>query len=353
MPKLSNRTLIHSILENKFIIILTRYFLIFLIAFIIFGIILFFSDANPVAAISDVAIFTLGSSYGFSEVIVKMIPLIFTTIAVALPSKVGLINVGGEGQLYFGALFSTWVALTFPQLPVYLLLPLMIVLGMVGGAVWAFLPGWLRAKGLVNETISTLLMNYIAPSIVSFFVFGPWRYRENVTMAQTPDFVDAARMPTFFGTRIHMGLVVGIILLIIYWFIMKYSRWGLEIKAIGGNPNAAIRNGIPIKKYLIIIICLGGAIAGLAGMSEVSGIHGRLRPNFSPGFGFMGFLISWLTGGNPLGILLMTFIVAIIILGGDILQIKHGLPFAVVNILLAVALLIILARIEIIRGKKK
>jgi ABC-type uncharacterized transport system permease subunit len=353
MSKPSNRTFAHSILENRLLITFSRYFLIFLIAFIIFGIILFISGVNPIAAISDAVIFTLGSPYGLSEVIVKMIPLIFTTIAVALPSKVGLINVGAEGQLYFGALFSTWVALTFPQLPIYMLLPLMMIVGMAGGAVWAFLPGWLRAKGLVNETISSLLMNYIAPSIVSFFVYGPWRNRENVMSPQTPDFVIAARLPSFFRSRIHMGLVVGIIVLVIYWFIMKYSRWGLEMKAIGGNPNAALRNGIPIKKYLIIVMCLGGAIAGLAGMSEISGIHGRLRPNFSPGFGFMGFLISWLTGGNPLGILLMTFLVAVIILCGDILQIKYGLPFAVVNILLAIALFIVLARIEIIRGKKK
>lgn len=348
-----HKTMTQNLNNSVLLKTIRRYFFVFLAAFVVFGVILFAAGANPFEAIVDAADYTLGSSHGFSEVIVKMTPLLFTAVSVALPARVGLINVGAEGQLYMGALVSTWAALTFSQLPIFILLPLMMVMGMVGGAVWAFLPVWLRAKGLVNETITSLLMNYIAPSIVSFMVYGPWRNRENVMSPQTPDFVEAARMPTFFGTRVHLGLMIGLVVLVVFWFVMRYTRWGLEMKAIGGNPNAALRNGIPLQRYLIIAMCLGGAIAGLAGMSEVSGIHSRLRPNFSPGFGFMGFLISWLTAGNPLGILFMAFFVAVIILGGDILQIKQGLPFAVVNILLAIALFIVLARIEFIRGKKK
>lgn len=330
-----------------------RILLILMVALVIFSLILLIAGKNPIEVLRETFNYTLGTGHGFSEVIVKMIPLLFTSIAVALPSRVGLINVGAEGQLYIGAMFATWGVLTFPQLPIYLLLPLMMALGLAGGAVWAFLPVWLRAKGLVNETITSLLMNYVAPSIVSFFVYGPWRNRENVMSPQTPDFVQAARMPSFFGTRIHLGLIVGLIILAIYWYVMKYTRWGLEMRAIGGNAEAANRNGIPLKKYLIIAMCIGGAIAGLAGMSEVSGIHNRLRPNFSPGFGFMGFLISWLSNGSPLGILLMSFVIAVIILGGDILQIKQGLPFAVVNILLAIALMVVLGSSESKKGGKK
>lgn len=347
--KISNKEHRHTQLLG----IINRYILTILIAFLIFGLILLFAGVNPVDTLVESARYTLGSKHGFSEIIVKMIPLLFTAVAVSLPSKVGLINVGAEGQLYMGALFSTWAALNFSSLPIYILLPLMMVLGMLGGAVWAFFPVLMRAKGLVNETISTLLMNYIAPSIISFFVYGPWRNRENAMSPQTLDFVKAARMPAFFDTRVHLGLIVGIVVLFIFWFLFRYTRWGLEMRSIGGNPNAAVRNGIQLQKYLIVAMCVGGAIAGLAGMSEVSGIHGRLRPNFSPGFGFMGFLISWLTGGNPLGIFFMSFIVAIINLAGDSLQIKQGLPFAVVNILLAIALFIVLAQIKLTRKGKK
>lgn len=334
------------------LLVIVRYLIIFLVAFVLFALILFIAGKDPIAAIIDTLSFTLGSTFGFSEVIVKLIPLVFTAIAVALPSRVVLINVGAEGQLYMGAWLATWGALTFATQPSWLLLPMMIVLGMLGGALWVFIPAFLRARGLVNETITTLLMNYVAPSIVTFFIYGPWRSPGNALFPQTGDFVPAARLPVFFGTRVHLGLVIALVLLVMYWFIMKYTRWGLEMRAIGGNPQAARRNGIPLTTYFIVVMCLGGAIAGLAGMSEISGIHGRLRPGFSPGFGYMGFLISWLSGGNPIGILVMSFVVALISAGADILQINQGLPYAVVNILLAITLFVVLARPTLLKGKK-
>ena len=336
-----------NFLRNRFIQlniarITVKYVTVIVVAFFLFGLILRFAGKDPIVAIKETIIYTLGTTSGFSEVIVNMIPLILTAVAVALPARVGLINVGAEGQLYMGAWLATWGALTFNQLPGYLLLSIMILLGSIGGAGWAFIPVFLRARGLVNETITTLLFNYIAPTIVAFFVYGSWRSPENAMYPQTVDFVSAARLPSFWGTRIHLGLFIGIIVLIIYWYVMKYTKWGFEMRAIGGNPQASKQNGIPLILYLIIVMCVGGAIAGLAGMSEISGIHGRLRPNFSPGFGYMGFLISWLSNGNPIGIFLMSFVVALITSGGDILQINQGLPFAVVNILLAIALYTVL-----------
>lgn len=332
--------------------VIVRYLVIFLVAFVLFGAILLIAGKDPVLAIEDTFSSTLRSAYGFSEVIVKMIPLIFAAIAVALPSRVGLINVGGEGQLYMGAWLATWGALTFASLPPWILLPLMMLLGMIGGSMWAFIPAFLRARGLVNETITTLLMNYVAPSVVTFFIYGPWRSRGNALYPQTVDFVPAARLPTFWGTRVHLGLVVALALLVWYWCVMAYTRWGLEMRAIGGNPQAARRNGLPLTTYIIVVMCLGGALAGLAGMSEISGLHGRLRPGFSPGFGYLGFLISWLSGGNSIGILVMSFVIALVTSGGDILQINQGLPFAVVNILLANTLFVVLARPSFLKGKK-
>lgn len=332
--------------------VIVHYLIIFLVALVLFSLILLIAGKDPVLAIKDTFSSTLRSAYGFSEVIVKMIPLIFAAIAVALPSHVGLINVGGEGQLYMGAWLATWGALTFTPLPPWILLPLMMLLGMIGGSLWAFIPAFLRARGLVNETITTLLMNYVAPSVVTFFIYGPWRSPGNALYPQTVDFVPAARLPTFWGTRVHLGLVIALVLLVWYWYVMKYTRWGLEMRAIGGNPQAARRNGIPLTTYIIVVMSLGGALAGLAGMSEISGLHGRLRPGFSPGFGYLGFLISWLSGGNPIGILVMSFVIALVTSGGDILQINQGLPFAVVNILLAITLFVVLARPSFLKGKK-
>jgi ABC-type uncharacterized transport system permease subunit len=279
-----------------------------------------------------------------------LIHMLITALAVALPSRVGLINVGGEGQLYIGAAFATWGALTLRDLPAWVLLPLMMLLGMLGGALWAFVPGYLKAIGLVNETITTLLLNSVAPKIVGFLIFGFWH--SAMDTVKTANFVPAALLPTFFGTRIHLGLVFAVVLLALFWFAMRCTCWGLEMRAIGGNPQAARRNGIPVKGYLVTVMCIGGAIAGLAGMAQVSGFYGVLLLNFSTGLGFMGFLICWLAGGEPIGILLMSFVVAIITTGGNLLQLTRDLPYAVINILLACTLFVVLARPAFLQGKR-
>lgn len=327
-----------------------RYGLMLLLALVLFGVILLLSGKNPILSYADIFRSTLGSRYGFSEVIVAMIPMLITAVAVALPSRAGLINVGVEGQLYMGACLATWGALTFNTLPGWALLPLMMLLGMIGGAAWAFIPGYLKAIGLVNETITSLLLNSVAPKIVAFFIFGFWHGPMDTN--KTASFVPAARLPTFFGTRVDLSLILALALLVLFWYVMRYSRWGLEIRAIGGNPQAALRNGVPLKAYVVGIMCLGGAIAGLAGMALVSGYYGLLLANFSNGSGYMGFLISWLSFGDPVGILLVSFLVSVITTGGNLLQLTQGLPYAVINILLALALYIVLARPTFIKETK-
>jgi simple sugar transport system permease protein len=321
-----------------------RYPLILLIALAVFAVILVVAGKDPLKAYADTLVDTFGNAYGFSELIVRMIPLLLTAVAVAMPARIGMINVGGEGQLYLGAWLATGGALSFPGFPAWALLPLMTVLGFVGGAAWAAIPGILRARKLVNETIATLLLNYVAPMVVSFFIFGPWRAADSSSYPQSPAFVDAARLPSFFHTRIHFGLLFALVSLLAYWAIVEKTRWGLQIRAIGGNPDAAERLGIPLARYMVIVMAIGGGIAGLAGMGEVSAVQGRLRQGLSPGYGFTGFLIAWLAGGNPVGILLMTFLFAVITSVGDMLQITQGLPYAVVNILMSVILFVVLGR---------
>ena len=318
--------------------------------FLLFGVILLLAGKNPLLAYRDILTSTLGSAYGISEVIVAMTPLLLTALAVALPSRLGLINVGGEGQLYMGALLATWAALRLDHLPGWALLPLMIVLGMIGGGLWALIPGYLRAHGIVNETITTLLLNAVAPSLVSFFVFGFWHSPMDTN--KTANFVPAARLPTLFDTRVDFSLVIGVALLALFWFVIKYTRWGLEMRAIGGNPQASRRNGIPVRGYTIGVMCLAGALAGLAGMAQVSGYYGVLLANFSRGIGYMGFLVSWLAGGSPLGIFLTSLVVAIILTGGNLLQLTRDVPYSVIHILLAVTLFVVLARPTFARRRK-
>jgi len=329
-----------------------RYAGVCAVALAVFAVILLAAGKDPLKAYEDTFRYALGNAYGFSELLVRMTPLLLAAVAVALPARLGLINVGGEGQLYMGAWMATAGVLMFPGLSAWVLLPLVTVLGFLGGAVWAAIPGVLRAAKLVNETIATLLLNYIAPLIVSYFIFGPWRSADNSAYPQSSAFPEAARLPSFFDTRIHAGLLLALAALAAYWLIMEKTRWGIEMKAIGGNPEAAQRLGIPVAAWIVVALAIGGGLAGMAGMGEVMGLHGRLRQGLSPGYGFTGFLISWLAGGSASGIVLMAFLFAILTSAGDTLQITQGLPYSVVNILLATILFIVLSR-RPVRGPSK
>jgi general nucleoside transport system permease protein len=308
----------------------------------IFALLLIVDGKDPLRAYRDTLVYVFANAYGFSELFVRISPLLLTSVAVAAPSRLGLINVGGEGQLYMGGLFATAGALGFADWPAAALIPIMTALGFLGGALWALLPGLLRAAKLVNETISTLLLNYVAPLIVSYVIFGPWRSSESASYPESPAFVPAARLPTFAGTRIHLGLVYGLVCLLIYGFVFARTRWGLEMRAIGGNAEASLRLGVPVPAYILIAMAAAGGVAGLAGMAETSAIQGRLVAQLSPGYGFMGFLVAWLAGGSAGGILVMAALFAILSSIGDVLQITQGVPFSVINLLMAAILFIVL-----------
>lgn len=310
----------------------------------IFAVVLIAAGKNPLQAYADILSSTLASRYGFSEVMVKMIPLLFTALAVALPARIWLINVGGEGQLYMGALVATWGALAIGLWPRWVLLPVLMVLAFAGGGLWAALAGIMRARGWASETISTLLLNYVGVLLVSFFVYGPMKDPQSANYPQSAQFSDAAIFPSFFNTRVHLGIVVAVSALLLYALVLSRTRWGLEMRALGGNVEAARRNGIPVERYVVVLMLIGGGLAGLAGLGEVSAIQGRLRPSLSPGYGYTGFLISWMAGGNPWGIVAGSFLLAIITTGGDILQMTQRIPGSVVNILMALILFVVLAR---------
>jgi general nucleoside transport system permease protein len=315
-----------------------------LLALSAFSALLLAAGKNPWQAYVDTLVYVFGNAYGFSELLVRMTPLLFTAVAAALPARIGLINVGGEGQLYMGAWLATAGELALQNHSALVLLPALTVLGFVGGGLWALLPAILRALHLVNETISTLLLNYVAPLIVSYFIFGPWRSPESSSYPESPAFVDAARLPTLFHSQVHAGLLYALACLLLYWLTLNRTRFGLEMRAIGGNAEAARRLGIPVVRYMLVVMFVAGGVAGLAGMAEVSAIQGRLVAELSPGYGYVGFLVAWLAGTGAGGILAMSFLFAVLSSVGDMLQITQSLPYAVINILMAGILFIVLGR---------
>ncbi|HET7421663.1 MAG TPA: ABC transporter permease [Candidatus Dormibacteraeota bacterium] len=298
---------------------------------------------DPVQAYSDILSSTLGSTYGISEVLVKMIPIVLCALAVAIPARVGLVNVGAEGQLFVGALGATWATLAFPSLPGWILLPLSAASGFVAAGAWAGVCGLLRARGWLNEVFSTMLLNYLAVLVVDYLIFGPWRDPTSSNYPQSRLFPAAGWLPTLAGTRVTVFLFVAVACVAAFALVIAYTRWGLEIRAIGGNPEAARRNGVSITRYLVILMIIGGGLAGLAGMGEVAGLHHRLNPGVSSYYGYTGFLVSWLAGHRAALIPVMAFVMAVLASGGDILQITQGLPYAAVTLLMALILFVVLA----------
>ncbi len=308
-----------------------------------FSLVLLVLGKDPVATYQQIYQGSLADDYGRSEVVVKMIPFILCALAVAIPAQVGLINVGGEGQIILGAIFTTLVALPLGNiLPAPVMIPLLLVAGMVGGAIWGAVVGVLRAAIGMNETISSLLLSYIANLILEFSIHGPLKDPHGSNWAQSALFSSSATLPTWGDTRISAGIIFALVAVVIYYWVLNHTRWGYKMRVIGGNAEAARRSGIRINRYIIMTMVFGGAMAGIAGMVEVTAIQGRLRGGITNGYGYVGFLVAWIALQRPFGIVLVAALLGVIAVGGDMLQIGVNLPSSTVNILMALILFFIL-----------
>ncbi|MDK2820750.1 MAG: ral nucleoside transport system permease protein [Clostridia bacterium] len=273
-----------------------------------------------------------GSRYGISETIVKAVPLMLAGLGISVAFRMLLWNIGAEGQLYMGAFGASWVALTFPQLPAYIMLPAMFFAGCLMGGLWALIPAFFRAKWEVNEVITTLMLNYVAIFWVDYLVYGPWKDPEGFNFPLTASFSEAATLPTIFGTRVHLGLIFALVSALVLAVILWHTRWGYEIRVIGESARAAHYAGINIKRNIMLVMFLSGALAGLAGMSEVAGIAHRLQHGISPGYGYTAIIVAWLAKLHPFMIILVSFFFGALIVGGYSVQIS-GVPAATVSML--------------------
>jgi simple sugar transport system permease protein len=319
-----------------------RYVAAFVIALTLFSLILILDGVDAGSTLRLMYDASLGSEFGRNEILVKLIPFGLCAAAVAIPARAGLINVGGEGQFYMGAFFASGVIL-YSGAPGWALLPLGFVAGAAGGGAWAGVVALLRVKGKVNEAISSLLLNYVAIQIVNYFVYGPWRDPDGPAWPYTKAFPEDATLPVVYGDRLTAGIFLVPIVLGGMFLVLRYARHGFETRVVGGNPLSAEKAGIPVGRYLFMTMVIGGAVAGLAGMVEVTGIQGRLQSGISVQYGYIGFLASWLGGHSPMGILAAALLFGAISVGGDSLQIGASLPASSVNILMSLVLFGVLA----------
>ncbi|MCW5625277.1 MAG: ABC transporter permease [Burkholderiales bacterium] len=282
---------------------------------------------HPLTLIAQIVDASVGSGYALSESLVRATPILLCALATAVPARAGLVSVGAEGQLYFGALVGTGFVLA--QLQASTLLPGMLIAGMVGGALWAALPALLRIGLAVNETISTLLLNYVASLLVVWVVFGPWKNPASQGWPATAEFPPPALPPTWFDSRIHLGLWLGIAAAIGLHLVLTRTRWGLALDVIRGNPRVARLAGLDARRWMLATMLVGGSLAGLAGILETASIQGRLQANLSAGAGFSGFLVAWLAGNDCLRIIPLAFLVGALLAAGDGIQMLADVPSSV------------------------
>jgi simple sugar transport system permease protein len=312
-----------------------------LLGLIFAGVFFWLTGKNPFSVYLSMFQGAFGSAYGLSETVVKAIPLMITGLAVSLAFRMKLWNIGAEGQFYMGAFAASGLALAFPDWPSYLLLPAMFVAGFVMGGIWGLIPAIPRAYFKVNETISTLLLNYVAILWVDFLVFGPWRDPQGFNFPYTKPFSPSATLPTLGHTRIHLGLFVGLAIAVIFYFVLKYTKWGYEIRVCGESPKAADYAGMNFVKNILLVMFISGGIAGIAGMTEVSGITQRLQQGISPGYGFTAIIVAWLGRLNPWAIIMVSFLLGGLLVGGFSIQ-TSGFPAATVSMLQGAILFFVL-----------
>jgi simple sugar transport system permease protein len=253
-------------------------------------------------------------------------------------------NIGAEGQFIMGAFGASAIILA-PVLPAetsgWIFIPVMILAGMAAGAAWGFIPGYLKAAFNVNEIISSLMLNYIAVAWVNFWIFAVWTeggFQMSPTFPKTawlPRLLDYTQsVPAFSGLTTHLGLVLGIIAAVILWIVIYRSRWGYEIRLIGDNPRAARYAGINITRNAVLVMMVSGALAGLGGMSEVTGVVHRLQTSpLNAGYGFTGIIVAWLGKLNPLVIIVVSILFGALILAGREIQ-PSGVPKMIQGIIL-------------------
>ncbi len=321
-----------------------------LTAIVLGGLIIALVKGNPILAYAGLIQGSFGSAKALSETAVWATPYIFAGLAVALAFKGGLFNIGAEGQLGIGAVVAALIGYGLPNwlgvnIPTIIHLPLVILLGMAGGAFWAAIVGFLKAYTGGHEVINTIMMNYIALNTISYLLNGPMKDPNpaNVT-ARTPLIADSARIPTIFtGLRVHWGFVLALIVAFLVWWLLNKTTLGFEIRTVGANPDAAKYAGINVKRTIIMTMALSGMLAGLAGAIEVTGLNYRHELGFSLGYGFDAIAIALLGKSHPLGVILAAILFAAMRNGATRMQFLTQMPVDLISMLQALILLFVAA----------
>jgi simple sugar transport system permease protein len=326
-------------------------------ALVIGGFIILISGGNPLEAYKGLIEGAFGSPKAISETLIWSTPYIFAGLAVALAFKGGLFNIGAEGQLALGALAAAWLGYGLPKalgttIPAVIHVPLCVIGGALAGGLWGAIPGWLKARFGAHEVINTIMMNYIALGLVSFLLNGPMKDPSPTNViARTPQIAESARIGTIFANpalRVHWGTVLAFIVAFLVWFLLWKMTVGFEIRTVGTSSGAARYAGINVGRTIILTMFLSGALAGLAGAVEVTGLNYRHELSFSLGYGFDAIAIALLGRTHPFGVVLAAILFGAMRSGATRMQFLTQIPVDIISVVQALILLFVAAD-EIIR----
>lgn len=301
------------------------------------------AGADLAVAYRQMLVASLGSPFALAETLTRATPLIFTGLAAAIAFRARLWNIGAEGQLYLGAVAAVALGSSTVAAPPALLLPLALAAGAAAGALLLLGPTWLKLRLGVDEVVTTLLLNFVAVLFVGYLLEGPLQDPMSLGWPQSPPVVDAATLPRLVPrTRLHAGLLLALAAALLLWLYLERTVWGFETRAVGGNERAAAFAGIPAAAVLLRTGLLSGALAGLAGACEVTGLKGYLTQDLSPGFGYSGIVVAMLAQLNPLGVVLAALFVAGVFVGADGMSRSVGVPSYIADLVVALSLLTML-----------
>ena len=313
----------------------------------------------------------LGNRDGWGNVLFRATPLIFTGLAVAFAFRCGLFNIGGEGQMYIGTFLATWVGFTFTNLPAIILIPLCILAAAGGGALWASIPGILKAKKGVHEVIVTIMMNWIATSL-TFYLVLQYKAPPTADMAaagikqmipHTSEIAQAARLPRIYHllkalnidfpayNQVNVSFFIALAAAVLVYYILWKTNLGYEIRAVGFSPLAAEYGGISVAKNIVLAMVISGALAGLVATNEVMGFKYRWRQELFTGYGFNGIAVALLGKNHPLGVVLAAILFGVLNYGGAIVNIFTGgrIPRELIMVLQAVIVIFVVISDEVVK----
>ena len=309
-----------------------------IIALLIGALVLWTTGHSPIDAYTQLFVGAFGDSYGFGQTLTQATPIIFTSLAFLFAFKCGLFNIGAEGQLLIGGMAAALVGISLTNLPAYVHLPLALLAGAAGGALWGFIPAVLKAKLDAHEVITTMMLSYVALYVTSYLVNYP--FKAPGWVAQTPFIAPAAELPRILPpTQLSGSIIVALIMVGITAFVLKRTTIGYEVRAIGLNATAARSGGINVKKGMILALVISGAVAGLGGAGEILGVERRFIDGFSPGYGWDGLAVALIGGLNPFGVVLASILVGALRSGGMVMNRVTGVPLDVIYLVQSLVVL--------------